>query len=97
MRIGKVMGRVTLSMQYETLFGGRFLIVAPQDRFGLAGGARKTSEYLVVLDQLGAGDGDLIVFTESTEAAAQFHPKRVPTDATSTAILDTVVIDHAIA
>ncbi len=38
MRIGKVVGRLTLQPVYETLVGGRFLIVEVQDRFSLAGG-----------------------------------------------------------
>ncbi len=74
MRIGKVVGRVTLSPIYETLVGGRFLIVAVQDRFSLAGQPRKATEYLVTYDNLGAGDGDLIAFTESREACQPFWP-----------------------
>ena len=35
MRIGLVKGRVCLSQSYDTLVGGRFLIVDVQDRFAL--------------------------------------------------------------
>ena len=42
MRIGQVVGRLCLNTTYETLVGGRFLIVAVQDRFALAGEKRKT-------------------------------------------------------
>jgi len=88
MRIGRVIGRVCLSRSYETLVGGRFVIVEVQDRFSLAGKARKTSESLVVYDNLGAHDGDLIAFTESREATMPFYPeKRVPLDAYNAAIL----------
>jgi microcompartment protein CcmK/EutM len=62
MRLGKVVGRVCLSQSYDTLVGGRFLIVEVQDRFGLSGQPRKTTESLVVYDHLGATDGDLIAF-----------------------------------
>lgn len=97
MRIGKVVGRLTLSPVYETLVGGRFLIVEVQDRFSLAGQPRKTSEYLVTYDNLGATYGDLIGFTESREACMPFWPeKRVPLDAYNAAILDHVVVDKAI-
>lgn len=93
MRIGKVMGRVVLQPVYETLVGGRFLIVAVQDRFSLAGEERKTKEFVVVYDHLGAGDGDLIAFSESREACMPFYPeKRVPLDAYNSAILDRVVV-----
>src|SRR3954466_1838619 len=93
MRIGRVIGRLTLTPVYETLVGGRFLIVEVQDRFVLAGKPRKTKEAVVVYDHLGAGDGDLIAFTESREATMPFYPeKRVPLDAYNAAILDAAVV-----
>src|ERR687889_342471 len=94
MRIGRVVGRVTLSRAYNTLVGGRFVVVEVQDRFSLAGKARKTNESVVVYDNLGAHDGDLIAFTESREATMPFYPeKRVPLDAFNAAILDEVKIE----
>ncbi len=97
MRIGRVVGRVCLSQAYDTLVGGRFLIVEVQDRFSLAGQARKSKESVVVYDHLGAGDGDLIAFTESGEATRPFLPeKRVPLDAFNAAILDAAVVNHRI-
>src|SRR5437764_9638713 len=94
MRIGKVIGRICLSRSYETLVGGRFMLVEVQDRFSLAGKPRKSSESLVVYDNLGASEGDLIAFTESREAAMPFYPeKRVPLDAYNAAILDEAVIE----
>ena len=97
MRIGRVVGRVTLNRSYETLVGGRFLIVAVQDRFSLAGGPRKTKEHLVVYDHLGAGDGELIAFAESREACMPFYPeKRVPLDAYNAAILDRAVVSFEV-
>src|SRR5437763_6830296 len=97
MRIGKVSGRLTLNRAYETLVGGRFLIVDVQDRFSLSGKARKTSETVVVYDHLGATDGDLIAFSESREACMPFYPeKRVPIDGYNSAILDRVAVSHEI-
>ena len=94
MRIGKVVGRVTLNRAYDTLVGGRFLIVEVQDRFALGGEKRRTTESLVVYDHLGAGDGETIAFAESREACMPFYPeKRVPLDAYNAAILDRVAID----
>src|ERR1700759_2375720 len=92
MRIGKVTGRITLNRAYESLAGGRFLIVDVQDRFSLAGQQKKTSERLVCYDHFGANMGDLIAFTESREACMPFYPeKRVPLDAYNAAILDRAV------
>ena len=97
MRIGRVVGRVTLNRAYETLAGGRFVIVEVQDRFALAGKPRKTSESLVCYDNLGAHMGDLIAFTESREACMPFYPeKRVPLDAYNAAILDHAMVNHEI-
>ena len=97
MRIGKVVGRACLTQTYETLVGGRFLIVEVQDRFSLAGGKRKTAETLVAYDHLGAGDGDLVAVAESREASAPFYPeKRVPCDAYCAAILDAAVVSHKV-
>ena len=93
MRIGKVIGRVCLSRSYKTLIGGRFLLVEVQDRFSLAGKARKSTESLIVYDNLGAGEGDMIAFSESREACMPFYPEKiVPLDAYCSAILDQVVV-----
>jgi microcompartment protein CcmK/EutM len=94
MRIGRVVGRVTLNRAYPTLAGGRFIIVAVQDRFSLAGGQRQTAETLVAYDNLGAAEGDLIAFTESREACMPFYPEKiVPLDAYNAAILDRVTVN----
>jgi microcompartment protein CcmK/EutM len=94
MRIGKVNGRVCLSSSYDTLVGGRFLIVEVQDRFSLSGDERKSTETAVIYDALGAHDGDLVAFAESREATMPFYPeKRVPIDGYCSAILDQAVID----
>jgi microcompartment protein CcmK/EutM len=83
-----------LSASYPTLAGGRFLMVEVQDRFSLAGGKRKTSEYLVCYDHLGAGEGEMIGISESREACMPFYPERiVPLDAYCAAILDRVVVN----
>lgn len=93
MRIGKVIGRVCLSSSYPTLAGGRFLLVEVQDRFSLAGKPRQGTESLIVYDNLGATDGDLIAFSESREACMPFYPEKiVPLDAYCSAILEQVTV-----
>jgi ethanolamine utilization protein EutN len=97
MRIGKVIGKICLNPLEKELVGGRFLIVEVQDRFSLAQQPRKSKESLVVYDNLGAGEGDLIGFTESREATMPFYPeRRVPIDALNAAILDRVVIEKEV-
>jgi len=95
MRIGRVIGKVTLNSAWPTLVGGRFLVVEVQDRFSLADQPRRSKEALVVYDELSAGEGDLIGFAESREATMPFYPERkVPIDAYNAAILDRVEIRH---
>ena len=97
MRVGKVVGRVTLQPLYDTLVGGRFLIVEVQDRHALAGKGRQSAESLVVYDHLGAGPGELVAFSESREACMPFYPeKRVPIDAYCSAILDRLVVNEEV-
>jgi microcompartment protein CcmK/EutM len=97
MRVGKVIGRVCLSRSYKTLTGGRFLLVEVQDRFSLSGQKRKSAESLVVYDHLGAGQGDLIAFSESREACMPWYPEKiVPLDAYCSAILDEAVVTKQI-
>jgi microcompartment protein CcmK/EutM len=97
MRVGKVVGRVTLNRAYKTLAGGRFVIVEIQDRFSLAGQKRKTAETLVCYDHLGASRGDLIAVSESREACMPFYPEKiVPLDAYCAAILDHANVNHRI-
>ena len=97
MRIGKVVGRVTMQPVYKTLAGGRFLIVEVQDRFALYGQGRKTAETLVCYDHLGASPGDTIAVSESREACMPFYPEKiVPLDAYNAAILERVTMTHTI-
>lgn len=95
MRLGRVRGRVTLTGQWKSLQGGRYLIVDVQDRFGLSGAKRQTGECVVVYDHFGASEGDLIAFAESREASNPFYPEAlVPIDAYNAAIIDTLNIDR---
>jgi len=90
MRLGHVIGRVTLSKQDPAYQGGRFMLVQPfaREQFG---GAPMTplaaGSSLVVYDNLGAGLGHVIGFTEGAEATAPFA-QPTPVDAFNAAIVD---------
>jgi len=90
MRLGHVIGRVTLSKQDPAYKGGRFLLVQPftSEQFH---GAPMTplapGSSLVVYDNLGAGQGHVIGFTEGSEASAPFT-QPTPVDAFNAAIVD---------
>jgi ethanolamine utilization protein EutN len=92
MRLGHVIGRVTLSQQDPAYHGGRFLLVQPfgRDQFRGAGMTPLAAgSSLVVYDQLGAGVGHVIGFTEGAEATAPF-PEPTPVDAYCAAIVDEI-------
>ncbi len=90
MRIGEVIGRVTLSRCDPKLCGGRFLIVQPHDARSLRQGTRGKGDIEVVYDELGARPGDRVGFSEGREAAMPFHPEKVAVDAYLGCLLDDV-------
>jgi len=92
MRIGRVIGNVTLAVAEPSYRGGRWLMVSPLTREQLAGrDTRRVSAQpsLVVYDNLGSGRGDLIAFVEGAEAAAPFA-QPTPVDAINVAILEQI-------
>ncbi len=90
MRIGEVIGTVTLSRRLAEIAGGRFLIVQPQSLSALRGGEPTTTEPVVAYDELNPGLGARVGISEGREAAMPFHPRRAPIDAYCAAVLDHV-------
>jgi ethanolamine utilization protein EutN len=93
MRIAEVIGSVTLSRVHPTLVGARWLIGVPFSLKALKEGT-PDGEDLVIFDNLGAGLGSRVGFSEGGEAAAPFLPDRKPVDAFCACLLDTVVISE---
>ncbi len=94
MRLGKVIGRVTLGRVIPELEGGRWLVVNPYNRQVFQRGNDAPAELssepsLVVYDNLGGGVGDTIGFVEGREAAQPLAPPQ-PIDAINAALVDTV-------
>ena len=97
MRLGHVIGKVTLSRQEPSYRGGRFLLVRPwapsfAPPSGTSKGGRPSlsaGPALVVYDNLGAGLGSLIGFVEGSEAAKPFA-EATPVDAYNAAIADEI-------
>lgn len=80
--------------QEEALRGGRWLMVNPVDTDELNSCLSKqptltSQSSLVVYDNIGAGEGDIIGFVEGAEATAPFE-NPTPIDAISLAIFDTI-------
>ena len=92
MKLGTVIGRVTLSKSVDLLKGGRFLVVSPLSREQFAKGINAkpgmgTDLSLVVYDDIGGGVNDVIGYEEGAEAAQPFEVSP-PIDAINCALVD---------
>jgi len=88
MRMGTVIGRVTLSVKNDKFFGERLLLTLPWNR-GTFEGKETFDPSIVVFDQLGAGVGQNIAISEGAEASCPF-PKPTPVDAYCAALIDEI-------
>jgi carbon dioxide concentrating mechanism protein CcmL len=94
MRLGTVIGRVTLSVTVPALQGARWLIVSPFTREHFQSGSETPAGMskdpsLVVYDNLGGGVGQTIGFVEGREAAQPFD-QPPPIDAVNAALIDEI-------
>ena len=90
MRIGEVIGRVTLSRGLPSLKSGRFVLALPMTYEALVEESPMRGEDIIIYDNLGAGTGALVGFSEGREAANPFHPEKVPVDAFCACLLDEI-------
>jgi len=92
MKLGTVIGRVTLSRSVEALKGGRFLVVSPLSREQYAAGlgappGMGADPSLVVYDDLGGGVGQVVGYEEGREAAQPFD-QPTPIDAINSVLVN---------
>lgn len=95
MRIGTVMGTVTLSNVVPELVGIRWLVVGPCDlkaidKSKVDGELLPSGEDLVVADGVGGGNGQVVAFSEGGEAAMPYMPAKVPVDAYAGILIDSL-------
>lgn len=94
MRLGQVIGKVVASQQEASFKGARWLVVNPieADQFNTACEVEPgltAIPSLVVYDNLGAGETDIVGFVEGAEATAPFDSP-TPVDAITVAIFDSI-------
>jgi microcompartment protein CcmK/EutM len=93
MRLAIVRGHVTLNQAIPAFRGKTLVVLEPvtmvnlRARNGLGGG-----KSLVAVDALGAGEGQMVAFTEGREASNPFWPDSVPVDAYCSLIVDAIDI-----
>ena len=86
MQLGRVLGTVVATTRYPGLTGVRFLIVQPLDRR-----QNPTGEPVVAADGVHmAGEGELVYFVASREAALACPETFVPVDHAIVGLVDAV-------
>ena len=88
MRIGEVVGTVTLSRSHASFVGARLRLVVPLSLAELTNDQPRQAESIVIWDELGAGLGSRIALSEGPEAAQPFRPEVKAVDACCAAIFD---------
>lgn len=94
MKLGTVIGRVTLSVTVPALEGARWLVISPFTREHFQRGTdtpagMSKDPSVVVYDDLGGGVGQTIGFIEGAEASAPFEVP-TPIDAINAALVDEI-------
>jgi len=94
MKLGTVVGRVTLSRSVPALIGGRFLVISPFSREQYERGLEASVTFgkdpsLVVYDDLGGNVRQVIGYEEGREAAQPFD-QPTPVDAINAALVDEI-------
>jgi carbon dioxide concentrating mechanism protein CcmL len=88
MRLGTVVGRVTLGVRTPRFVGERLLLVRPWNAATFRG-EQSYDGSIVVYDELGADIGQTIAISEGREAACPFS-KPTPVDAYCAALVDEI-------
>jgi microcompartment protein CcmK/EutM len=85
MIFGQVAGTVVSTQRGDTLRGGRHLLVRSCSHTGKPAG-----EYLVVLDALGAGPGEIVLVSQGSSARQTEISDAQPVDAVVIGLVDLV-------
>ena len=91
MRIAEVIGTVTLSRCHPSIAGYRWIIGVPFSLKALQTG-KPDGEDFVMVDQLGAGQGQKVGVSEGVEAMMPYQPERKPIDAYCACLLDAIEV-----
>lgn len=89
MIVGIVTGQVVSTRKDEGLTGSKMLVVQETDLRTM----KPENRYLVALDTVGAGQGDVVLTVGGSSARLASNMKDVPVDCSIIAIIDTMRID----
>ena len=85
MELGRVEGAVVSTAKVDQLIGQKLMLVNL-----LGPDASPTTNYLVAVDTVGAGSGEVVIVVRGSSARQTQSLKNVPTDASIVAIVDSV-------
>ncbi|MDX2015340.1 MAG: EutN/CcmL family microcompartment protein [Myxococcaceae bacterium] len=91
MLLGKVVGTVVSTRKEPTLDGSTFLIVRGLDAEG-----KPTSTFVVAVDAVGAGVGEVVLYASGSSARQTEMTKDRPVDAVIMAIVDQLEVGGAL-
>jgi ethanolamine utilization protein EutN len=96
MFIGKVTGTVVATQKVASVKGLKLLLVQAMSIKGDAPGKLEPSgRAAVVIDGVGAGEGELVLVTQGSSARLTELTGSVPTDAVVVGIIDAIQAGHA--
>ena len=106
MFLGRIKGHVIATAKDPAIRGHKLLIVEPLKvdyddaaaaANGSGGGGRfeVTGRAIVVMDRIGAGEGQLVLITQGSSARLTPETKDMPIDTVVVGIVDQVTVDHA--
>lgn len=83
--IGRVIGTIWGTAKYPGLEDAKMQLLQP-----LSAQGKSTGAPLAVVDTIGAGPGELVLYVTAYEAVIPFHRDMVPIDASIVGIIDSL-------
>ena len=91
MFIGKVTGSVVSTQKIGSVQGRKLLLISAMSVRGEDPGELiETGRVAVAIDELGAGEGELVLVTQGSSARLTESTKNLPTDAVVVGIVDAI-------
>jgi len=90
MRLAKVIGTVTLGHSIAEIKAATLKAVIPLKLDEIGKQDTDSPDFLVMWDEMGTRNGDVVALSEGGEAAQPFRPAIKPVDAYNAALLDEI-------
>lgn len=92
MLIAKVVGNVVATKKHEGLVGAKLLVVKPVNEKDKDGNLKEEEKFLVAVDSVGAGIGEMVLLVTGSTAAKIMNDAGAPVDAAVIGIIDEIEI-----